>query len=118
MTDYTRKCKRSYNKKDGATGRRSPHQDWEAHGFTYLDWNKHTYTWQGNFPVFTISPGIVNNRAGLVAKCGETVELFPYGTKPAEIKARLDDLIFDDLQSDPEEIDWDEWEAAGLVYDF
>lgn len=121
MTNYKQSVKngkRGSNKKDGATGRRQPRQDWESHGFITLGWNKHTYTWEGNFPVFTISPGIASDRAGLVAKCGEVTELFPYGTDPAEIKTRLDDLIYEDLQADAEEIDWAEWEDTGLAYSF
>jgi hypothetical protein len=126
MTNYlaaTRNRKRGKNKKDGATGRRcpSPSQDFEAQGFTRLDWNKWTYTWSGEFPVFRLAPGIVGLQAGLVAVWEDRKIFFPYGTQPKEIKARLDDEILAIMRYAAAiveaEIDWPAWEAEGLAID-
>lgn len=111
------------NKKDGGQRSNSQPQDWAAQGFAQTDWNKHTYQWQGNFPVFTVSPGhTTDGLAGIVARC-ETVDVaewFPYGTSPAAIKERLDDVTLEIMRhqaDDAEAIDWDEWEALGLATD-
>jgi hypothetical protein len=63
-----------------------------------------SYTWQGTFPVFHIKPGRVNGLSGIVAKHEQsgTIEWFPFNTKPADIKARLDDLILEIMRHDAE----------------
>ena len=85
------------NKKDG-NGQVARQRDYnkrlEALGFTRTGWNKWSYSWQGDFPTFTLAPGgLLNGETGLIAKFEEIEILFPYGTTPAFIKARLDDEI-------------------------
>lgn len=102
MTAFSKVCKgkvsRRANKKDG-NGPLNRQRDYnarlEALGFTRTDWNGWSYSWQGEFPTFTLAPGIVDDKAGLVAQCNQADKaiLFPYGTFPADIKARLDDEI-------------------------
>lgn len=102
MTNYKQaqtNGRRGDNIKDGKRGALNRQRDYngqlEAEGFTRTDWNKWTYTWDGDFPAFTLAPGIVDGKAGLVARCAEAgVEiLLPYGTPPDNIKARLNDEI-------------------------
>lgn len=97
---------KSHNKKDGATGHRRPCQDWEAHGFHWVPGtpSTHTYTWEGDFPVFIVKPGTVAAQAGLVARCAEAeVEiLFPYGSPPSKIAERLNDEIYEIMRLDAE----------------
>jgi len=102
---------------------RAKAQDWAAHGFTQVDWNKHQYTWEGrNFPVFTVSPGLVPHefglQSGIVARCGDVVVYFEYGTDPATIKDKLDDEILAIMRLDVEVIDWPELEEEELVIPF
>ncbi len=113
---------RGMNQKDGRPHRRTKSQwqtaadDWIAAGFIPDDWNKWTYTWLGEFPVFSISPGIFTDdtgvHAGLVARYAPVdIEiLFPYGTDPITIKGRLDDEILaimrDDTDADGPPIEW------------
>jgi hypothetical protein len=131
--------KRGGNRKDGhrpdrrqiKAQRQTAEDQWIKAGFNSVDWNKWTYTWPGNFPVFQLAPGIVTNdqgtRAGMVARYPKTGKeiLFSYGTPPVDIKAQLDDEIFAimqhdatidelplDWQSSVEEIDIDEWMVA------
>lgn len=88
---------RPFNKKDG----NGPRRDYtynarlEALNFTRAGWNKHSYTWPGEFPTFTLAPGVIEGEAGLVARCPKADKeiLFVYGAAPADIKARLDDEI-------------------------
>jgi hypothetical protein len=102
---------RGANKKDPQSPRQTKAQrhaiieEFEAAGFTWTPgtWR---YTWEGNFPVFSVAPGIITNEigthAGLVAKYGPaSIEiLFPYGTKPAEIAAQLNDEILAIMRHD------------------
>lgn len=85
------------NKKDGGALGRQRNQDkaFCAAGFTRNDWNKWNYTWPGEFPIFEIAPGIIGDKAGLVAhyEPADIEILFAYGTTPADIKAQLDDKI-------------------------
>ncbi|KKN15651.1 hypothetical protein LCGC14_0983870 [marine sediment metagenome] len=85
------------NKKDGngpLARQRDYNKRLEALGFTRTGWNKWSYSWQGDFPTFTLAPGgLLNGETGLIAKFEEIEILFPYGTKPADIKDRLDDEI-------------------------
>ena len=90
-----------HNKKDG-NGPLARQRDYNASlaalGFTRTDWNKWSYTWQGNFPTFTLAPGILEDgAAGLIARYppADIEILFPYGTTPALIKGRLDDEILE-----------------------
>ena len=90
-----------HNKKDG-NGQVARQRDYNASlaalGFTRTDWNKWSYTWQGSFPTFTLAPGILEGGgAGLIARYSPAdIEiLFPYGTRPALIKGRLDDEILE-----------------------
>lgn len=102
MTAFSKVCKgkvsRRANKKDD-NGPLARQRDYNARlveaGFTRSGWNKWSYTWSGNFPVFALAPGIVDGKAGLVAQCSQADKtiLFSYGTFPADIKARLDDEI-------------------------
>ena len=109
MTAFSARSKgltpRAGNCKDGRQGRsrsRSKAAEFLALGFTQTDWNKFSYTWQGDFPTFIISPGIVGLQAGQVARydSAEIEILFPYGTPPEEIKARLDDEIAEIVSAD------------------
>ena len=112
--------------------RQADEDQWLAAGFSY-QWIRNaprlTYTWEGDFPVIEITPGIANDqdgqlRAGMVARNSDVdadLELcFPYGTPPADIAAQLNDKILAImlLQADVDApIDWDELEAEGLAYD-
>lgn len=92
----TRPC----NKKDGngpLVRQRDYNARLEAAGFTRTDWNKWSYSWHGDFPVFKLAPGIVDDKVGLVAQCSQADKtiLFSYGTFPADIKVRLDDEILE-----------------------
>lgn len=113
------------NKKDGATGRNPGATNFEKHGFTFImppsQW---AYTWQGVFPVFQVAPGRVNGLAGMVARCPKSgvIEWFPYGTTPADIKARLDVLISEIMQHDAalaeeplDEVDFDDFMVGEWV---
>ncbi|KKL92162.1 hypothetical protein LCGC14_1816520 [marine sediment metagenome] len=89
------------NKKDG-NGQMARQRDYNARlgaaRFTQIGWNKWSYSWQGNFPTFTLAPGILEDgAAGLIARYSPAdIEiLFPYGTRPALIKGRLDDEILE-----------------------
>lgn len=123
MTNYKlaiSNTNRPYNKKDGRPRPRSQAAQYEAQGFKRTDWNRWEYTWKGNFPVFQMAPGILGDKAGLIAKFSEDIKIhFPYGTPPADIKARLDDEILAIMQHDAEIaeqplawIDIDEWMMA------
>lgn len=89
------------NKKDGGAlnRQRDYNAKLESLGFTRTDWNKHGYTWPGEFPAFALTPGTIATddgpQSGLIARChkAEIEFLFPYGTAPNSIKARLDDEI-------------------------
>lgn len=92
---------RPYNKKDG-NGPLNRQRDYNAHledaDFTRVGWNKWAYTWDGDFPVFTLSPGeLLNGETGLIARYSPAdIEiLFPYGTAPSFIKVRLDEKILE-----------------------
>ncbi len=90
------------NKKDG-NGQMVRQRDYNARlgaaRFTRIGWNKWSYSWQGSFPTFTLAPGILEDggAAGLIARYSPAdIEiLFPYGTRPALIKGRLDDEILE-----------------------
>ncbi|MHC4687418.1 MAG: hypothetical protein ACYTEW_24385 [Planctomycetota bacterium] len=114
------------NKKDGATGRRRRRNfdAWAEAGFVWVPGTPATYTftWDGDFPVIGLSPGIVVDEegahAGMVAHYPEAdIEIvFPYGTPPTDIAARLNDEILAIMRHDAELIesplDWvdvDDW---------
>jgi hypothetical protein len=85
---------------------------WTDAGFTYR-WTRNAprliYTWQGDFPTIEVNPGVANDQVGMVARYSEAdFEMcFPYGTLPGDIAARLDDIIFDIMQAQPDDIlDW------------
>jgi hypothetical protein len=116
---------RPYNKKDGVARPPSLGDQYEDQGFKQIDWNRWEYTWQGgDFPVFQVGPGILDDKAGVIAKFGDTINInihFPYGTDPADIKARLDDEILGimcydaGIEEQPLTLDWidvDEWMVA------
>jgi hypothetical protein len=102
---------RGANKKDPQAPRQTKVQrqaagdEMEAAGFTWTPgpWR---YTWEGNFPVFIVAPGIITNEigthAGLVARCAAaSIEIFfPYGTRPASIAAQLNDEILAIMRHD------------------
>lgn len=141
MTDFSQvqdNGKRGGNQKDGHGPDRRPtkaqHEAddklWLDAGFSYREIRnapRLTYTWQDDFPVIEITPGIVCDsegqfRAGMVARNSDTgFELcFPYGTPPVDIVDRLNDEILKitRLQADVgAPLDWDELEAEGLAYD-
>ena len=102
MTNYKQartNGKRGANIKDG-NGPLARQRDYNALlralGFTRTDWNKWSYSWQGDFPTFALAPGgHLNGETGFIAKFKEIEILFPYGTKPAFIKDRLDDEILE-----------------------
>ncbi len=97
---------RPFNQKDGVARSRSQDDQYEAAGFKPIDWNKWTYTWEGNLPTFHLSPGILEDKAGLVATFSPEIKIyFPYGTPPADIKARLDDEILAIMRHDAEIVD-------------
>jgi hypothetical protein len=78
-------------------------KQYETAGFTLIQPPaSYSYTWQGIFPIFRVAPGTVQGLAGMVARCeaANIIEWFPYGTSPAAIKARLDDLILGILRHD------------------
>lgn len=137
--------KRGGNNKDGHRSDRrqtkkqtqAAEDQWLVAGFELVDWNKWTYTWDhpdGKIPVFKVAPGTVSNdtgtHAGLVAQYALGVLswwtcLFPYGTPPADIAARLNDEILaimrHDADVDGPPLDWkpagewidvDAWMAA------
>jgi hypothetical protein len=87
-------------------------EEFEAAGFTWTPgpWR---YTWQGEFPVFILAPGIIDNRAGLVARCAPADKeiLFPYGMPATAIAARLNDEILaimrHDADIDDAQLDWE-----------
>lgn len=101
MTAFSKIGNKKYNKRNRKDGRQSKPADpgaaFEKAGFTQIDWNKHSYSMGEGLPSFTVQPGIVGFKAGLVAHCGQTEILFGYGTSPAEIASVLDDIIYDDL---------------------
>lgn len=133
--------KRGGNRKDGhrpdrrqtKARRQAIENQWTAAGFKMTDWNKWTYTWPGESPVFRLTPGILiddrGTHAGLIARYASADKkiLFVYGTDPASIKARLDDeiLAIMRLQADVDnspigggqeigpEINLDVWRAVG-----
>ena len=102
MTNYKQVLgngKRERNKKDG-NGPLNRQRDYNARlkalGFSRIGWNKWSYSWQGEFPTFTLAPGgLLNGETGLIARLEEIEILFPYGTNPAFIKVRLDDEILE-----------------------
>jgi hypothetical protein len=85
---------------------RSQTKEFEANGFEREGWNKWAYTWQDNFPIFTVTPGIATDdtgtHAGLVARYAPAdIEIiFPYGTPPKRIAERLNDEILAIMQHD------------------
>jgi hypothetical protein len=99
------KTPRTSNKKDGGnTRRRDNNQDaqFEALGFEMADWNKWTYTWEGDYPVYKLVPGMVDFTPGWVAICKQTGYQTPIGratptpigrATPDEIKTLLDNKI-------------------------
>ena len=103
MTNYKQartNGKRGRNMKDGngPLVRRDYNARLEAARFTRIGWNKWAYTWQGDFPIFTLAPGILEDgAAGLIARYSPAdIEiLFPYGTRPVDIAARLNDEILE-----------------------
>lgn len=102
--------------KTAGNGRQNP-LDWEGAGFIQVDWNKFSYTWQGDFPVFTVAPGVHDGQRGMVARheASGTVELFPYQTCPHKISAQLNDLIYEIIsREDDLIIDIDDYMLAGL----
>ncbi len=119
MTNYRKAitgASRPYNQKDGVVARpRSQARIYEALGFAQTDWNKWSYTWEGNFPIFALAPGILSDKAGLIATFSPEIRIhFPYSTDPADIKARLDDEILAIMRHDAEidtplELEWIEF---------
>jgi hypothetical protein len=82
------KTPRTSNKKDGGnTRRRDNNQDaqFEALGFEMADWNKWTYTWEGDYPVYKLVPGMVDFTPGWVAICKQTGYQTLLDNKIAEI---------------------------------
>jgi len=106
------------NKKDGATGRRrDDSREFEEAGFQWIDWNKLSYTWPGDFPVFILVPGSnMNGHPGWIAKV-DLVDLIEIYFHPASsaifIKTRLDDEILAIMRReaalDDAEIDFDKF---------
>lgn len=115
MTNYSQvqgNSKRGKKIKDGHRRARRPTKTqreaddklWLDAGFEY-QWIRNaprlTYTWDGEFPIFEVTPGFANDqdgqlRAGMVARYTPTdFELcFPYGTTPPlDIAAQLNDEI-------------------------
>jgi len=117
---------RNRNIKDAQPQRRPRSQadQYEAAGFTLIEPPaKWFYTWQGAFPVFRVAPGTINGLAGIVARYQSPdvylAEWFEYGTDPAKIKERLDDLILDIMRKQADEaIDWAALEEDGIVINF
>ncbi len=115
MTNYKQartNGKRGGNKKDGYSPdrrqtkaqRQAAEERWLAAGFTYRWFRggpRLTYSWRGDFPVFKLAPGILKDEtgthAGLIARYSPAdIEiLFPYGTRPVDIAARLNDEILE-----------------------
>lgn len=103
MTNYKQartNGKRGANIKDGngpLVRQRDYNVRLEAAGFIRTDWNQWSYSWDGDFPTFILTPGIVDDKAGLVAQCNQADKaiLFSYGTLPADIKARLEEEILE-----------------------
>jgi hypothetical protein len=95
--------------------RESAIAEFEAAGFTWTP-GPWTYTWPGNFPVFRLAPGILVDdtgpHAGLIARYSPAdIEiLFPYGTPPTDMAARLNDEILAVMRHDADvdcpSLDW------------
>jgi hypothetical protein len=108
MTAFSKVCKGEVsdqaNKKDG-NGSLARQRDYnvilEALDFIRIGWNKWSFTWGGDFPIFTLAPGTFTDdtgtHAGLIARysLADIEILFPYGTSPADIKTRLNDEILE-----------------------
>ena len=112
MTNYKQvqgNGKRGGNQKEGhgpaqrptKTQREADDKLWLDAGFSY-QWLRGaprlTYTWDGGFPIFEVTPGIANDqdgqlRAGMVARNSGFELCFPYGIPPSDIAAQLDDEI-------------------------
>jgi hypothetical protein len=115
---------RGGNRKDGGSRRQSLAGQsgfWGIEGFMPAkEPGRWTYTWQGDFPVFNIRPGMIAHplglQSGLVAEYKGIRLEFPYGTPPAGIKARLDDEILAIMQHDAEiveaELNYNSWVAS------
>jgi hypothetical protein len=97
---------RGNNIKDGGSRprrNRSNDDQFEALGFKRIDWNKWSYTWKGDFPVFRLVPGWVSFEYGWIAICDRSGLQIPIGQAgPIEIKTRLDDEILAIMRYDAE----------------
>lgn len=89
--------------------------EFKRQGFEWAGWNAWRYTWQGDFPIFTVKPGTVNGSNGIVAAVDlpSDVEVwFPYGTPAGDIRTRLDNEILaimrmrHDADIDGPPLDW------------
>jgi hypothetical protein len=109
MTNFKqapRNKSRGNNIKDGGSRprrNRSNDDQFEDLGFKRIDWNKWSYTWPGNFPVFRLVPGWTCFGHGWIAIHDESDHRIPLGpAKPTEIKTRLDDEILAIMRYDAE----------------
>ncbi len=115
------------NRKDAAPRRQSRKsqerydQALEDNGFEFTDFNKVSYTWDGDFPVFHLAPGVCNETLirGFIARCGDFEIVFPYGTPPPEMAKRLNDEIIKivRLQAEAAEVplDWRPEDEIDLI---
>jgi hypothetical protein len=97
---------------------------WEAEGFKVITEGQWSYTWQGDFPVIDLQRGFFDGddsrlQFGIIAEVGDLVEFFSHNTHPANVRVRLDDIIYDVVQynAEAEELPID-WQPAGDEIDF
>jgi hypothetical protein len=124
--------KRGGNRKDGNGPDQRPttaqqgiaEVQWMAAGFS-RQWIRGaprlTYTLEGDFPVFVLSPGMITDDQGtyegLITRFSKFEILFPYGTHPANIAIRLNGLILAIMRHDARDDQPLNWQPAGEEID-
>jgi hypothetical protein len=79
---------------------------WQAEGFAVISKDEWSYSWPGNFPIINLRRALIvtnsNIRFGIIAEHekSDTQEFFDNNAHPANIKARLDNIIYGIMQHD------------------
>jgi hypothetical protein len=100
---------------------------WEAEGFTLNGEGQWLYTWAGEFPVISLVKvlDIIDGKivSGIFASLdgGDYKETFVHNVHPANVKARLDDIIYELMRKQADidaPLDWEDDNGFIDVDDF